>query len=125
MTHPIILRRRAEQKEKIELAGDYIRAVARRLEVEQAWVVGSVARGDFNVWSDIDVVVIARQLPGDLLPRADLFVDKPAGLQVVAYTPGEFEKELAKKNPLAIEATSVGVAVGDEPGSSRNRAADA
>lgn len=124
MTHPIIERRRAEQKEKIRIADSYIRAIAGRLGVEQAWVVGSVARGDFNVWSDIDVVVIARGLPLELLRRADLFLDKPPGVEVVAYTFEEFEKELKRRNPLTVEATTVGVPVGPVSDSSGKRAAD-
>jgi predicted nucleotidyltransferase len=109
MTHPVIERRRAEQREKIACVDRYIRTLKLRLPIEGAWVVGSVARGDFNVWSDIDVVVVAPGLPLQLLARADLFHDKPPGLQIVAYTPQEFDAALEKKNPLTIEATTVGV----------------
>lgn len=112
MTHPVIERRRAEQKEKVALADRYVRSIDPRLEVEKAWVVGSVARGDFNVWSDIDVVVLAEGLPVRALARADLFLDKPPGVNVVAYTPQEFEEELLRKNPLAVEATTIGCPIG-------------
>jgi predicted nucleotidyltransferase len=113
MTHPIIRRRRAEQKKKISVADHYIRGVARRLDIERAWVVGSVARGDFNVWSDIDVVVVARVLPLESLRRADLFLDGPPTVQVVAYTPQELEVELGRKNPLAVEASTIGIPIGN------------
>ncbi len=119
MTHPIIERRRAERREKIGLADDYIRAVTLRLGIHRAWVVGSVARGDFNVWSDIDVVVVADDLPPTPLQRADLFLDKPPNVQIVAYTPEEFQEELRRENPLVVEATTLGVPIGDAGDSSR------
>lgn len=112
MTHPIIQRRRAEQRQKIELAARYLDSVMSRLVVERAWVVGSVARGDFNVWSDIDVVILVTGLPEHALPRADLFLDKPSGVNIVAYTPEEFERELKRGNPLAVEASAVGFPIG-------------
>jgi predicted nucleotidyltransferase len=71
-----------------------------------------VARGDFNVWSDIDVIVVARELPLELLPRADLFLDRPPTVQVVAYTVQEFRAELGRRNPLVVEAATVGVPIG-------------
>jgi uncharacterized protein len=112
LTHPIVERRRAEQREKIEKAHDYVRRLTGRLAIEGAWIVGSVARGDFNVWSDVDVVIVARDLPVKLLARADLFLDKPAGFQIVAYTPEEFDVELRRNNPLTVETRTVGVALG-------------
>jgi len=112
MTHPIVERRRAERAEKIALAREYIGTISPSVGIEQAWVVGSVARGDFNVWSDIDVVVVARELPSKSLARADLFLAKPPGLQIVAYTAAEFETELEQRNPLVMETTSVGVPIG-------------
>ena len=33
------------------------------LPIEVATVIGSVARGDFNVWSDVDVLVVSEALP--------------------------------------------------------------
>ena len=112
MTHPIIERRRAEQKEKVELAERYVRSITLGVKVVKAWVVGSVARGDFNVWSDIDVVVVAEELPQRVLARADLFLDKPAGVNIVAYRPEEFDEELRRRNPLAVEAMTIGLQIG-------------
>jgi uncharacterized protein len=124
MIHPVIKRRRAERKEKIDLARAYVRAIAPRIGVEHAWVVGSVARGDFNVWSDIDVVLIAPDLPETPLSRADLFLDKPPGVQIVAYTQEEFGVGLARKNPLVLEATRIGVPIGGPENPSHTRPGD-
>jgi predicted nucleotidyltransferase len=109
MSHPVIERRRAERNRLIESARSYVSSLAGRLDVDRAWVAGSVARGDFNVWSDVDIVVVAPGMPERGLERLDLFSDAPPRVQVIAYTPVEFERALARKDPLAKEATSVGV----------------
>jgi predicted nucleotidyltransferase len=77
--------------------------------VTAAYIAGSIARGDFNVWSDIDVVVVARVLPDDGLDRLDLFVDAPARVQVIAYRPDEFDRAERRRDPLATEAVSSGI----------------
>ncbi len=80
------------------------------MPIVAAVVVGSVARGDFNVWSDIDVIVIADALPDSALDRQTLFLDCVLpGVQPVAFTPGEFTAALAKGNRLAREALESGV----------------
>jgi hypothetical protein len=53
-----------------------------------AAVVGSVARGEFNVWSDVDVVVIGEELPPRIPDRAALLgKDVPAGVEPIGFTP--------------------------------------
>jgi len=51
------------------LAREFVERASHRMPIVAAAVVGSVARGDFNVWSDIDVIVI---------------VDAPAGTRARA-----------------------------------------
>ena len=63
MEHRIIARRRAEREQLIQLAADYVRHLSTKLPVLAAYVAGSAARGDFNVWSDVDVVIVAEGLP--------------------------------------------------------------
>lgn len=94
----------------MELAREFVGRVSRRTPVVAATVVGSVARGDFNVWSDIDVVVIGDGLPEDALERQTLMVESaPPGVQVVALTQAEFGAAVAKGNRLAREALESGV----------------
>ncbi len=122
MTHPVIRRRIAERDEMIATAGRYVDDLRKRLQVERAWVAGSVARGDFNVWSDIDVVVVAPDLPSPVLDRMNEFLDAPPRVQVAAFTPEEFDVAVGRRNPLVIEALELGVDLLEPPEKGRSRA---
>lgn len=105
----VIARRRAERDALLRTAGAYEAALAGRLSLRAAVVFGSVARGDFNQWSDIDVLVIAENLPDNVLGRLDALGPRPAGIQPIAWTPDEWRLHQARNNPIAIEASSKGV----------------
>lgn len=106
----ILAERRREQARLLALAREYVDRLTARLPGDAAVVVGSVARGDFNVWSDIDVVVVAEGLPERALDRIGfLLEDAPAGIQPVGFSRAEFLSALAKRNPLAVEALERGV----------------
>jgi predicted nucleotidyltransferase len=102
-------RRRAERDEMVAAARAYIRTKVTEMTIRAAYVVGSVARGDFNQWSDIDVVIVADELPARFLDRIDLFSDRPAGVEIFAYTPQELDLERERNNPIALEATDIGI----------------
>ena len=106
-----ILEERARERERLlGLARDYVERLSKRVTVVAAAVAGSVARGDFNVWSDVDVVVVAEGLPGRIPDRMSVLVaDAPAGVQPVGFTPGEFRTAWVKGNPLVNEAVRAGV----------------
>ena len=104
-----IERRWAERQDRVEKTRDYFRAKAATTPIKAAYLVGSVARGDFNLWSDVDVVIIADKLPGRFLDRLELFTDRPPGIEVFPYTSEEFESERARKNRIVLEATSIGI----------------
>lgn len=59
---------------------------------------GSVARGDFNLWSDIDLLVISPAFRGvKYRDRYTLIQDiLPAGVEPVLYTPEELSSALSK-----------------------------
>jgi predicted nucleotidyltransferase len=78
-------------------------------------VGGSVARGDFNVWSDVDVVVVAEDLPARAPERSSILAeDAPAGVQPVGFTPGEFRDAVRRSNPLAVDAAHGMILRGEE-----------
>lgn len=109
LADPRALRRR-QREELLSLARRYVRALERRIPVVAALVAGSVARGDFNVWSDVDVVVVAEGLPPRAPERGKLLAaDAPGGVQPVGYTPEEFRAALERGNPLVVEALSQGI----------------
>lgn len=109
MTHPIIERRRAEQRELVARARQFADALDPALGVRAVVVFGSVARGDFNKWSDIDVLVVAEALPDRVLERCDALGSLPPGVQPVAWTPAEWTLQCSRRNPITAEAVDGGV----------------
>lgn len=104
--------RYAEQERLIGLAREHVARLARRLTIERAAVVGSVARGDFNVWSDVDLVIVADGLPERLPERLELLMDgRPPRVEPIGLTPAELEEARRRGNPLAVELDAVGVDV--------------
>ncbi|MDQ3090515.1 MAG: nucleotidyltransferase domain-containing protein [Actinomycetota bacterium] len=94
----------------IAKARAYVAALGDVLDLVGAGVIGSVARGDFNVWSDIDVLVIAEGLPSRYLDRATLLATAPVPrVQAVAFTPEELVLALAKRDPRVVELQRDGV----------------
>jgi uncharacterized protein len=113
----VVASRRAERERLIERARGYAGAVSKRLPVRAVVLAGSVARGDFNVWSDIDVLVIADGLPARLPDRlALLSADAPSGVQVVGLTPDELRQAAERNNRLVLDAADHGILLaGDGP----------
>lgn len=112
MTHPILVRRRSEQEARIRCAADWAHELAKRLDLVAVVVFGSSARGDFNKWSDIDVLVVANDLPQGARERlAFLSEDAPVGVQPVGWTPDELADRRRRRDPIARECDGVGVMV--------------
>ena len=77
----------------------------------RALVFGSVARGEADEWSDLDLLVVAeterafceryRDFAGlyEVWPRLDLLI----------YTPAEFERMVEEENPFLLRALEEGV----------------
>lgn len=75
-----------------------------------AAAVGSVARGDSNLWSDVDVVVVAEDLPARAPDRAAVLVaDAPPSLQPVGSTPEEFCRAGERRDLLERSGVEEGV----------------
>jgi predicted nucleotidyltransferase len=114
----MIASRHAERERLIEVARVYARTLAERIPVRAVVLAGSVARGDFNVWSDVDVLVVADDLPERLPDRlALLAADAPGGIQVVGLTPAELLRAAQRGNRLVLDAAAHGILLaGDASG---------
>jgi predicted nucleotidyltransferase len=64
---------------------------------------GSAARGDADTYSDLDVIVVAERLAPRFLDRiaqAYDLLDPRYAIDILLYTPEEYEDMLADENPL-------------------------
>jgi predicted nucleotidyltransferase len=103
------------------LRGELIRRVRERLtqwpDLEGAWLFGSVARGDANGESDIDLLIVASdlQVPDlhSLLAQLQADVRSWTGndLQLVEHTPDSWRKLVRSKNPLVEQVRLDGIAL--------------
>ena len=111
----VLKKRQALREHYLQLAHEYVHSLESELSITLAVVIGSVARGDFNDASDIDVIIVAEDLPMDPLKRsAVLYENVPPLVEPKAYTKDEFRKLLSKKNPIALATLSEGVILIDK-----------
>jgi len=108
----VVARRRAEQAAAVEAARRYGAGLPAELGVVGVVVFGSYARGDFNTWSDIDVLVVAEGLPPGRRARDDLLWSRrPDGVWPVGWTVAELAEHRRRRDPIAVEAGAVGITV--------------
>ncbi|HEX3393764.1 MAG TPA: nucleotidyltransferase domain-containing protein [Acidimicrobiales bacterium] len=114
MTHRVIARRRREREAFVDTARRWAERAGPMLGAQAIVVVGSVARGDFNKWSDIDVLVVVDGVADDLPGRLALLgrTGKPPGLEAVVWTGAELaERRAWHTDPIVGDAYGVGVVV--------------
>ncbi len=84
------------------------------LGVRAVVVFGSVARGDFNDGSDIDVLVVAEQLPAHPSERLRALGRRPPRVQAVVWEPEDYRRRRGRE-PITLEAEESGVWVIGSP----------
>lgn len=105
----VLDRRRQEQCALVERAQVFADGLDPQLGVKAVVVFGSVARGDFNLWSDVDVLVIAEHVANGWLARIVSVGEPPALVQPMVWTPAEWTQQLARNNAAALEAADRGI----------------
>lgn len=114
-----IIEERVKKREiLIEKARSFSECVLRKLSNLTIIVYGSVARGDYNAWSDVDVLIVTQgSVPRNPVKRLDLIHEcmklNPL-IEPIIITHEELVKLLNKKNPLVLEALQRGVVLIDE-----------
>lgn len=73
-----------------------------------AYLIGSYARGDFNLWSDVDILLVSDDLVGSPVERLKK-IEAPPNYEVIPVTTSEFRKMLQRKDSLAEEALKRGI----------------
>jgi len=110
----VVARRRRARVRLVDSA----RALAEQLDpglgVRAVVIFGSVARGDFNDSSDLDLLVVAEQLPTRATERLEALGKYPSIVEPVAWTPHEWRARRRRGDPIVAEALDVGIwLVGD------------
>lgn len=113
----VIEARREEQQEMVAHARRYGERLRARFGPLSVFVIGSVARGDFNQWSDVDVIVVADGLPMHPLERNLMLYELvEGGIEPKGYTVAEFGRLLAQGRQPALETMEIGIVLRDELG---------
>jgi len=106
--------RRREREERLRKARRFAEEVRRALGKATVVVIGSTCRGDFNAWSDIDVVVISDSLPENPLHRLDLLADLlEPGIEAIPLRREDAIRLAEKGSPVAEEIVSC-IALADD-----------
>jgi predicted nucleotidyltransferase len=108
----VIEERRVERERALNTARRFIECVEGRVKLALALVYGSYARGDFNEWSDIDVLLVVEDnLPRNPLKRLELMEDcllQAPGVEPLILSTSELEK-LLEKNQLIKKIIEEGI----------------
>lgn len=106
----VVARRRGDRRALLAAAKELDRRLDPGLGVRAVVVFGSVARGDHHTDSNVDVLVIADNLPDDYRARLRaLGWPPPPRVQPVAWTPPEWHARLTRADPIATESSTTGL----------------
>jgi predicted nucleotidyltransferase len=110
-------KKQRQREEFLEMGRTYAEKLRGRLGKLTAIVYGSVSRGDFNLGSDVDILIISEGLPHHPLERMEvLYSCHEPPLEPKGYTHTEFRALLAKRNSAIAEILKEGIVVVDELG---------
>ena len=105
----VVERRLKRWREVVEQAREFAHSLEGPISVI---LVGSYARGDFNEWSDVDILLIGRfeGRPPERLSR----ISAPQNFEVIPLAPEEAVRSAEKGNPLLVEAVERGMVLRDD-----------
>ena len=107
--------REKERERALQLAREYVRRLKEVVGPLSGILYGSFARGDFNLGSDIDVLIISDSLPEHPMKRMEfLYHYIESGIEPKGYTRDEFRKMLKSHNATALNALREGMVLWDD-----------
>jgi predicted nucleotidyltransferase len=101
----------AVPRKKVETAlQHYLKRISSQIKVHRAILFGSYAQDNYSPGSDIDIVIIANNLPSDPGKRFAMLKDTILGLdlQPFAYTTQEWDKMMKTPSSFAREIVKHG-----------------
>ena len=105
----IIERRRAEREQVVNRALEYARSLKFRCSV---FLIGSYARGDFNLWSDVDIIIVGDFAGNPVYRLKNL--DFPSGFEIIPFTRAEIISSINKKRKFVEEISLHHVVLRDD-----------
>lgn len=109
--------RASERERLLNLAVQYADAVRRKYGPATILLYGSVARGDFNSWSDVDVLVVSDRLPAHPLERSKTLQDLAyPGIEPKGYSLSEYREARRRDLPFMRDLAAYCVVLGDDLG---------
>ena len=97
------------------ILAEYSKIVSSKLGKFTGVLYGSMARGDNNLWSDIDFLVISDKLPQNPLKRLEfLYSLTEMSIEVKGFTRIEFLNMIEKRNPIALDSLYEGKLIVDD-----------
>ena len=107
----VVEKRIEERKKIIQEAKAYSKNLPFKCSV---LLIGSYAWGDFNLWSDINLLIIGN-FNGNPLERLKN-IDFPPGYETIMLTPEEINKMKMKNDRFITDAVKDGVVLKDDLG---------
>ncbi|MGQ9469616.1 MAG: nucleotidyltransferase domain-containing protein [Nitrososphaerales archaeon] len=95
----------------------YVKRALRKLKPSLIILYGSMAKGNYGVGSDIDLLIISDKLPYNFLDRLKLLNEinpTTAPIEALGYTTKEFEGMLKKRHLTALDALEEGIILYDD-----------
>lgn len=111
----VVERRRRARARLVATAREFAGRLDATLSVRAVVIFGSVARGDFNDTSDIDVLVVAEQLPARATDRLAALGEYPSIVEPVVWTPDEWAARRRRGDPIVAEALDAGIWLAGDP----------
>ncbi|PMP66830.1 MAG: nucleotidyltransferase domain-containing protein [Thermodesulfobacterium geofontis] len=101
------------EKRKIYLKKNLEKLLPRfeKLNPEKVILFGSLAKGNIHKESDIDLIIIVKDIPSKFLQRLEKvynILDPDFSVDILVYTPEEIEK-MKEKNPFIKKALEEGI----------------
>jgi uncharacterized protein len=116
MPFPSIIRDRVRREIERDL-NDWVPRIVEAMRPEQVILFGSAARGEAGDGSDIDLVVVADSEAGffDRIGQAMDLYRGEREINVLVYTPHEWQRMLAEGRRFILTIVAEGVVLYDQP----------